>query len=38
VVAAEVVEKDGKQVDVAVLDLPDLGEGTVKLSNDLYAG
>lgn len=34
-VAAEVVEEDSKEVDVAVLDLPYLGECTVKLANDL---
>jgi len=35
VVPAEVVQEDGEQVHVAVLDLPDLGEGVVELADDL---
>lgn len=35
-VATEFVEQDGKKVNVAVLDLPDLRERTVELPHDLF--
>lgn len=37
VVTCEVVEEDGEEVDVRVLDLPDFDEGVVELANDLQA-
>lgn len=34
---SEVVQQDGKEVNVAVLDLPHFGEGVVQLADDLLS-
>jgi hypothetical protein len=36
VVATKIIEQHGEEVDVAVLDLPDLGERAVKLAHNLF--